>query len=95
MASEANSLVSFCLFVFCTTGLPSDVVIEVGDMTFHLHKFPLMSRSKKIHDFITNKESRAAIWRDTDGEEEEDAGEIREEEAEVVLEEDEEAVRGR
>ena len=23
---------------FCTTGLPSDVVIEVGDMTFHLHK---------------------------------------------------------
>jgi hypothetical protein len=46
-----------------------------------------MSRSKKIHDLITNKESREA----TGGEQEEDAGEIREEEAEVVLEEDEEA----
>ncbi|TKV91156.2 hypothetical protein SEVIR_9G076100v4 [Setaria viridis] len=56
-------------------------------MTFHLHKFPLMSRSKKIHDLITNKESREA----TGGEQEEGAGEIREEETEVVLEEDEEA----
>ncbi|KAK9150973.1 hypothetical protein Syun_009282 [Stephania yunnanensis] len=24
---------------FCTTGLPSDIVIEVRDMSFHLHKF--------------------------------------------------------
>ncbi|GJM95995.1 hypothetical protein PR202_ga12796 [Eleusine coracana subsp. coracana] len=23
---------------FCTTGLPSDVAVEVGDMSFHLHK---------------------------------------------------------
>jgi len=23
---------------FCTTGLPSDIVVEVDDMTFHLHK---------------------------------------------------------
>ncbi|CAA6657741.1 unnamed protein product [Spirodela intermedia] len=23
---------------FCTTGLPSDVVVEIGDMSFHLHK---------------------------------------------------------
>ncbi|KAF8709894.1 hypothetical protein HU200_029608 [Digitaria exilis] len=77
---------------FCTTGLPSDIVIEVGDMTFHLHKFPLMSRSKKLHDLITNKESREANRRDTGGaQEEEDAGEIREEEVEMVLEEDEEA----
>ncbi|KAK9153317.1 hypothetical protein Sjap_000797 [Stephania japonica] len=30
---------------FCTTGLPSDIVIEVGDMSFHFHKFPLLSRS--------------------------------------------------
>ncbi|KAF2613584.1 hypothetical protein F2Q70_00012786 [Brassica cretica] len=30
---------------FCTTGLPSDVVVEVGEMSFHLHKFPLLSRS--------------------------------------------------
>jgi hypothetical protein len=25
-------------FRFCTTGLPSDVTVEVGDMSFHLHK---------------------------------------------------------
>uniref|UniRef100_A0ACD6A0D1 Uncharacterized protein n=1 Tax=Avena sativa TaxID=4498 RepID=A0ACD6A0D1_AVESA len=30
---------------FCTTGLPSDVVVEVGEMSFHLHKFPLLSKS--------------------------------------------------
>ncbi|CAL4918080.1 unnamed protein product [Urochloa decumbens] len=29
----------------CTTGLPSDVTVEVGDMSFHLHKFPLLSKS--------------------------------------------------
>lgn len=23
---------------FCTTGLPSDVIVEVGEMSFHLHK---------------------------------------------------------
>ncbi|OMO84193.1 hypothetical protein COLO4_22177 [Corchorus olitorius] len=23
---------------FCATGLPSDIVIEVDDMAFHLHK---------------------------------------------------------
>ncbi|GAB4836445.1 hypothetical protein Ancab_001356 [Ancistrocladus abbreviatus] len=28
-----------------STGLPSDVVIEVGEMSFRLHKFPLLSRS--------------------------------------------------
>ncbi|CAD6206790.1 unnamed protein product [Miscanthus lutarioriparius] len=86
MASKAIALVFFCL-----CGLPSDVVIEVGDMTFHLHKFPLMSRSKKLHDLITNKESREASRRGRGAEEEEDAGEIREEELDVVLEEDEEA----
>lgn len=30
---------------FCTTGLPSDITVEVGEMSFHLHKFPLLSRS--------------------------------------------------
>ena len=56
-------------------------------------QFPLMSRSKKIHDLITNKESHEAAWRDTGGEPEEDAEEIREKEMEIemALEEDEEA----
>ncbi|XP_047337617.1 BTB/POZ domain-containing protein At5g03250 [Impatiens glandulifera] len=29
----------------CTTGLPSDITIEIGDVSFQLHKFPLLSRS--------------------------------------------------
>ncbi len=33
---------------FCTSGLPSDMVIEVGQMTFHLHKFPLVSRCGRL-----------------------------------------------
>ncbi|XP_042448056.1 BTB/POZ domain-containing protein At5g66560-like [Zingiber officinale] len=41
---------------FCTTGLPTDVVIEVGDMSFHLHKFPLMSKSRKLHQLIADGE---------------------------------------
>ncbi|KAF2283648.1 hypothetical protein GH714_013246 [Hevea brasiliensis] len=42
---------------FCTTGLPSDVVMEVEDMTFHLHKFPLMSKSRKLYQLITEQET--------------------------------------
>ncbi|XP_074275234.1 BTB/POZ domain-containing protein At5g66560 [Silene latifolia] len=42
---------------FCTTGLPSDVLVEVDHMTFHLHKFPLMSKSKKLQDLITLQEA--------------------------------------
>ncbi|GAB4847082.1 hypothetical protein Ancab_026091 [Ancistrocladus abbreviatus] len=45
---------------FCTTGLPSDIIVEVDDMTFHLHKFPLMSKSKNLHDLITEQETNAA-----------------------------------
>ncbi|TKY55769.1 BTB/POZ domain-containing protein [Spatholobus suberectus] len=44
---------------FCTTGLPSDIVVEVDDMTFHLHKFPLMSKSRKLHHLITQQEAAA------------------------------------
>ncbi|XP_051178467.1 BTB/POZ domain-containing protein At5g66560-like [Lolium perenne] len=41
---------------FCTTGLPSDVVFEVQDMSFHLHKFPLMSKSRKISRMLTEQD---------------------------------------
>ncbi|KAK8555031.1 hypothetical protein V6N13_103762 [Hibiscus sabdariffa] len=50
---------------FCSTGLPSDLVVEVGETTFHLHKvlnlvhmvveeclFPLLSRSLVIANRI-------------------------------------------
>ncbi|KAM1107892.1 hypothetical protein EV1_004567 [Malus domestica] len=38
---------------FCTTGLPSDIVVEVGEMSFHLHKFPLLSRSGVMERLIS------------------------------------------
>ncbi|PKI59022.1 BTB/POZ domain-containing protein At1g30440-like [Punica granatum] len=38
---------------FCTTGLPSDLTVEVGEMSFHLHKFPLLSRSGVLERMIT------------------------------------------
>ncbi|XP_039004762.1 BTB/POZ domain-containing protein At1g30440-like [Hibiscus syriacus] len=37
---------------FCTTELPSDIVVEVGEMYFHLHKFPLLSRSGVMERLI-------------------------------------------
>ncbi|KAL9992498.1 putative BTB/POZ domain, NPH3 domain, NPH3/RPT2-like family protein [Helianthus debilis subsp. tardiflorus] len=36
----------------CSSGLPSDVTIEVGDVSFQLHKFPLVSRSKMLEKLI-------------------------------------------
>ncbi|KAI3799710.1 hypothetical protein L1987_35009 [Smallanthus sonchifolius] len=36
----------------CSSGLPSDVTIEVGDVSFQLHKFPLVSRSKMLENLI-------------------------------------------
>ncbi|KAJ7516915.1 hypothetical protein O6H91_21G008100 [Diphasiastrum complanatum] len=44
---------------FCTTGLPSDIIIEVEEMTFHLHKFPLMSRSRKFSNLVAESLSKA------------------------------------
>ncbi|KAK4346543.1 hypothetical protein RND71_032882 [Anisodus tanguticus] len=70
---------------FCTTGLPSDIIIEVEDMTFHLHKFPLISKSRKLHDMITEQETNANSSkiqkRDNDGDGDGDE-EIEEEEKE-------------
>lgn len=39
---------------FCTTGLPSDVAVEIGEMSFNLHKFPLLSRSGLLEKLIEN-----------------------------------------
>ncbi|KAH7843174.1 hypothetical protein Vadar_013571 [Vaccinium darrowii] len=42
----------------CTSGLPSDITVEIGDLSFHLHKFPLLSRSglleKRIGELSTD-----------------------------------------
>ncbi|XP_057984309.1 BTB/POZ domain-containing protein At5g66560 isoform X2 [Hevea brasiliensis] len=59
---------------FCTTGLPSDIVIEVEDMTFHLHKFPLMSKSRKLHQLITEQETNQTSVVEREGEEQEPGG---------------------
>ncbi|KAL8200613.1 hypothetical protein R6Q57_011952 [Mikania cordata] len=42
---------------FCSTGLPSDVVVDVDGMIFHLHKFPLMAKSRKLQELITAQEA--------------------------------------
>lgn len=42
---------------FCTTGLPSNIIIEVDEMLFHLHKFPLISRSGRISKLVAEATS--------------------------------------
>ncbi|CAH8385090.1 unnamed protein product [Eruca vesicaria subsp. sativa] len=41
---------------FCTTGLSSDMEVEIDDMIYHLNKFLLMSKSRKLHQLITEQE---------------------------------------
>ncbi|XP_017250395.1 BTB/POZ domain-containing protein At5g03250 isoform X2 [Daucus carota subsp. sativus] len=36
----------------CSSGLPSDIVIQVEETSFHLHKFPLLSRSRALENLI-------------------------------------------
>lgn len=36
----------------CTSGLQSDVVVEVDQMSFHLHKFPLVSHSRRLAKLV-------------------------------------------
>jgi len=37
---------------FCTSGLVSDIKIKVEQMTFHFHKFSLVSRSGKLAKLV-------------------------------------------
>lgn len=55
---------------FCTTGLPSDVTVDVSNMTFHLHKQPLTTKSKKFHDLITELETNPKHSEDEENNEE-------------------------
>ncbi|KAG4959516.1 hypothetical protein JHK82_036228 [Glycine max] len=52
----------------CTTGLPSDVTVKVGETSFFLHKFPLLSRSgllkKLIADFTNEDGSNCVLQLD-------------------------------
>ncbi|KAI5069427.1 hypothetical protein GOP47_0015728 [Adiantum capillus-veneris] len=42
---------------FCATGLPNNIVVEVDEMLFHLHKFPLITRSGKISKMVADASS--------------------------------------
>ncbi|KAL8136903.1 hypothetical protein V2J09_002904 [Rumex salicifolius] len=48
-----------------STGLPSDVIVEVGEISFRLHKFPLVSRSammeKLLDETQTQKDGKHSI----------------------------------
>lgn len=37
---------------YVATDIPSDLLVQVGDVDFHLHKFPLLSRSGKMNRLI-------------------------------------------
>ncbi|KAL1532176.1 BTB/POZ domain-containing protein-like protein [Salvia divinorum] len=51
----------------CTTGLPSDVCVEVGETSFHLHKFPLLSRSKFLERIIHEQSDNVVSLHDLPG----------------------------
>ncbi|ESW28858.1 hypothetical protein PHAVU_002G023900 [Phaseolus vulgaris] len=54
---------------FCTTELPSDLVVEVENMNFHLQKSPVMSKSRKLHRLITHQEENHSSATTTEAEE--------------------------
>ncbi|XWS29346.1 hypothetical protein CRYUN_Cryun24cG0021500 [Craigia yunnanensis] len=64
---------------FCATGLPSDIVVEVDDMTFHLHKFPLMSKSRKLDQLIAEQGRKSSTATVTKQKQRETENEIEEE----------------
>ncbi|XP_076934212.1 root phototropism protein 3-like [Bidens hawaiensis] len=37
---------------FVATDIPSDFLVQIGDVSFHLHKYPLLSRSGKMNRLI-------------------------------------------
>ncbi|XP_022762402.1 root phototropism protein 3-like [Durio zibethinus] len=37
---------------YVATDIPSDLLVQVGDINFHLHKYPLLSRSGKMNRLI-------------------------------------------
>ncbi|RYR36512.1 hypothetical protein Ahy_A09g041477 [Arachis hypogaea] len=45
----------------CSTGLPSDVIVEIGETSFHLHKFPLISRSELLETIMKEDNEKSVI----------------------------------
>ncbi|KAE8698541.1 Root phototropism protein 3 [Hibiscus syriacus] len=44
---------------YVATDIPSDLLVQVGDVNFHIHKYPLLSRSGKMNRFVYD-------WKDRD-----------------------------
>ncbi|CAL9107361.1 unnamed protein product, partial [Musa textilis] len=83
---------------FCTTGLPSDIRVEVDGMSFHLHKFPLMAKSGRLQRLITEAEehpNKDARRGQSKGDDEEKPQEEAERGGEIKEEEEEEQEEGR
>ncbi|CAN8277816.1 unnamed protein product [Cochlearia groenlandica] len=49
---------------FCKTGLPSDIIVVVDNVKFHLHKFPLMSKCGKLARLYENFKNtdKKSLW---------------------------------
>ncbi|KAM2728659.1 hypothetical protein EV1_000129 [Malus domestica] len=48
---------------FCKAGLPSDMTVVVDGVSFHLHKFRLISKCGKIsHMYEESKSTRKSIF---------------------------------
>ncbi|KAG6393189.1 hypothetical protein SASPL_147425 [Salvia splendens] len=60
-------IVETVVFRVCTTSLPSDVRVEVGETSFHLHKFPLLSRSKLLEGIIRDQAKNVLSLHDLPG----------------------------
>ncbi|KAL4560816.1 hypothetical protein LXL04_032970 [Taraxacum kok-saghyz] len=52
---------------FCNAGLPSDIIVAIDKVNFHLHKFPLSSRCGKIDKLIKEAQNTDITLEDIPG----------------------------
>ncbi|EMS58616.1 hypothetical protein TRIUR3_04176 [Triticum urartu] len=50
---------------YVNSDIPSDLLVRVGDVSFHLHKYPMISRSGKMGRVIYESATAAALDPDT------------------------------
>ncbi|EPS59481.1 hypothetical protein M569_15326, partial [Genlisea aurea] len=46
---------------FVATDIPSDLLVQIGDVNFHLHKYPLVSRSGKMNRIVYESQSNTDL----------------------------------
>ncbi|KAL4181625.1 hypothetical protein AMTRI_Chr12g272090 [Amborella trichopoda] len=52
--NEGSSLLQLLNMKYVATELATDVLINVGESKFYLHKFPLLSKSSRLHRLVTD-----------------------------------------